>query len=443
MISYLTIAYILVLFALWRYYYTTQVLKRKLADIPRFSSDGLFSLLTAPFSSVLNASGMVQQGYNNFRGSLFRIPVLTEWVILITTPTLIEDMQKASDDVISSLEGLKDLVQAEYTLGKSFYEDPYVENVIKGPFTRNISAKFAEVIDEISASFQELFPQEDEWELINLNDALMPLVARTSNRFLSGLPLCRNPDYLDLNIRYTMRVILAASFIGRFPTFLKPLVGKLVSPLSAAVRRAKRHLVPIIQERLANEEHYGEGWAERPNDLLTWLLSKATTDSRRTIDDLVLRFLSANLAALFSTNMIASFAVSSLALHSEYVDELRDEIEDVVSEHGWTKAGMDEMRKLDSFLKESQRCYLSFAYGLERKVLKDFTFSNGVTVPAGATLAVPMWAIHHDNDYFPDADKFDGFRFSRMREDPGQSFKHQMVAPRTDFLLFGTGRQAW
>ena len=35
--------------------------------------------------------------------------------------------------------------------------------------------------------------------------------------------------------------------------------------------------------------------------------------------------------------------------------------------------------------------------GIERKVLKDFTFSNGVTVPAGVTVAVPVWAIHHDN----------------------------------------------
>ena len=42
------------------------------------------------------------------------------------------------------------------------------------------------------------------------------------------------------------------------------LVGKLVSPLPAAVRRAKKHLVPIIQERLANEERYGEDWEQRP-----------------------------------------------------------------------------------------------------------------------------------------------------------------------------------
>ncbi|KIK51006.1 hypothetical protein GYMLUDRAFT_50857 [Collybiopsis luxurians FD-317 M1] len=296
--------------------------------------------------------------------------------------------------------------------------------------------------DEISAAFEELFPQKDDWELINLNDALMPLVARTSNRFFSGLPLCRNPDYLDLNIRYTIQVILAAYFIGIFPTFMRPLVGKLVTPLPAAVRRAKRHLVPIIQERLADEERYGGGWEERPNDLLTWLLSEATTDSRRTIDDLVLRFLMINFGAIHTTDLTVSAAVSSLAFHSEYIDELRDEIETVVSEHGWTKASMGQMRKLDSFLKESQRCYLNFAYGLERKVLKDFTFSNGVTVPAGVTVAVPVWAIHHDNDYFPDADKFDGFRFSRMREDPDQSIKHQMVTPTTDYLLFGTGRHA-
>lgn len=44
-----------------------------------------------------------------------------------------------------------------------------------------------------------------------------------------------------------------------------------------------------------------------------------------------------------------------LAVHPEYVDELRKEVEDVVAEHGWTKDAVQKMHKIDSFLKESQR----------------------------------------------------------------------------------------
>jgi len=39
----------------------------------------------------------------------------------------------------------------------------------------------------------------------------------------------------------------------------------------------------------------------------------------------------------------------------EYLDPLRQEIETAVAEEGWTKAGMDKMHNLDSFLREAQR----------------------------------------------------------------------------------------
>jgi hypothetical protein len=34
---------------------------------------------------------------------------------------------------------------------------------------------------------------------------------------------------------------------------------------------------------------------------------------------------------------------------------LRREAETTIAKHGWTKAAMQQMRKIDSFLKESQR----------------------------------------------------------------------------------------
>jgi hypothetical protein len=44
-----------------------------------------------------------------------------------------------------------------------------------------------------------------------------------------------------------------------------------------------------------------------------------------------------------------------LLSHPEYIEPLRQEVEAVVAEEGWTKAGMDKMHKIDSFLRETQR----------------------------------------------------------------------------------------
>ena len=39
----------------------------------------------------------------------------------------------------------------------------------------------------------------------------------------------------------------------------------------------------------------------------------------------------------------------------EYIEPLRRDVETAVAEEGWTKAAMDKMLKLDSFVRESQR----------------------------------------------------------------------------------------
>jgi hypothetical protein len=44
-----------------------------------------------------------------------------------------------------------------------------------------------------------------------------------------------------------------------------------------------------------------------------------------------------------------------LLANPKYIEPLRQEVESVVAEEGWTKVGMDKMHKIDSFLRETQR----------------------------------------------------------------------------------------
>ena len=49
-------------------------------------------------------------------------------------------------------------------------------------------------------------------------------------------------------------------------------------------------------------------------------------------------------------------ALYYLATFPEYMQPLWEEVEKVVKSEGWTKAGLlDQMHRLDSFIKESQR----------------------------------------------------------------------------------------
>jgi hypothetical protein len=48
-----------------------------------------------------------------------------------------------------------------------------------------------------------------------------------------------------------------------------------------------------------------------------------------------------------------------------------------------------------------------------------------------------------DEKTYPNALEFDGFRFSRMREQDGESAKHHSSNTSHDFLYFGHGQHAW
>ena len=80
---------------------------------------------------------------------------------------------------------------------------------------------------------------------------------------------------------------------------------------------------------------------------------------------------------------------------------------------------------------------------MERKALKDVTLSDGTKIPASTHLAAATYAIHHDGALYPSPDKFDPFRFSRMREADGEGTKHQFVNTSLDYMAFGHGKHAW
>lgn len=99
------------------------------------------------------------------------------------------------------------------------------------------------------------------------------------------------------------------------------------------------------------------------------------------------------------------------------------------------------MRKLAN---ELQHVLASF----QRKLLKNLRLSNGQFIPAGATIEVPAIGVNNDPDLFPDPEKFDPFRFSRIRDEAKAEGSDQIaalsqfVSVNQNSLTFGFGRHA-
>ena len=118
---------------------------------------------------------------------------------------------------------------------------------------------------------------------------------------------------------------------------------------------------------------------------------------------------------MLTLSQTLSQLIFDLARFPHYAPALREEIESVMqANERWNKASIEKLYKLDSFIMESQRLsgiaggkclyrsrvctgLIFHAVSVNRKVLKDFKFSNGAVVPAGSIVGVPIFAIHHDS----------------------------------------------
>ncbi|KAG5644943.1 hypothetical protein DXG03_007408 [Asterophora parasitica] len=402
----------------------------QLNKIPTIGPSGILTSYLGAYKVLFNARDMIQEGYSKYRGGIFKVPGISSWIIVVSGPKLVDELRKAKDAEISLHEAGRETLQIEHTIGPSVQHDPYHISIVRSALTRSLVERFPDVQDEITTAFAEHIPPTEDWSTVVALPIIMEIVCRTSNRLFVGLPLCRDPDYISLNIEFTVDVMKAATAINLFPTFLKPL------------KRAMSLLGPTINERLRQEELYGKDWPGKPNDALSWLLDIANGD-QRTVRDLTLRILAINFAAIHTTSMAFTQILFDLAAHPSYVPALREEIETVIREDGLTKMSLHKMRKLDSFIKESQRIGGNGVLAMPRKVLKDFTFSDGTVVPKGYLIAVANFSMHHDEEHYTNPNEFEGFRFAHFRDSETEGFsKHQMVSLGLDYIVFGHGRHA-
>lgn len=78
---------------------------------------------------------------------------------------------------------------------------------------------------------------------------------------------------------------------------------------------------------------------------------------------------------------------------------------------------------------------------MARLATSDIKFSDGTVVPKGSYMMISPTPMI-DPELYPSPDKFDGYRFLRLREAQGAENKYQAVTTSTEFTFFGHGQHA-
>lgn len=134
------------------------------------------------------------------------------------------------------------------------------------------------------------------------------------------------------------------------------------------------------------------------------------------------------IAGYDTTANTLAFAVYTLATHSDIQDKLIDEIDREVGKNPPTYDSLPTMQYLDMFLSEVLRLYAA-AVRINRATKEDITI-NGIFIPKGTDVSIPISALHRDPKYWPDPEKFDPERFTE---------ENKAKRPQFAYLPFGLG----
>jgi cytochrome P450 len=203
---------------------------------------------------------------------------------------------------------------------------------------------------------ERFLPRCDDSTGVQIYDILASIVAQASGRLFVGPELCRNSDYIDCAVKYSLEVFTAINAIKKMRPWLRPLLASRapeVKLLRDRERRATDIMSSVIRQR-QEAEKADPAW-QKPEDMMQWMMAR----SDESLAGLANRQLVLTFAAIHTTTTVATNVIYTLAATPEYIPELREEVRSVLAENGGvlTTKALQQMFKLDSYMREVNRYY--------------------------------------------------------------------------------------
>lgn len=274
---------------------------------------------------------------------------------------------------------------------------------------------------------------------------ILDFVARVSARIFLGKPMCRNQEWLEVSTQFTENVFVSLVFLRLFPMWTHGLLNWFMPSSykgTAYVRKAKTLLVPEINRRRQAEAEGPLDSEETKHNLLSWMMEIATPEEGEASSLAHLEVV-LSLASIHTSQMNAVHVLYDLLAFPEYLEPIRQEIREVVRNEGpwmrWEKSAFSKLRRLDSFMRESQRFNPPTLLSMHRVLLQDAKMSDGTVLQKGAHISMAVNSIQNDPDVTPEPEKFDGFRYYKLRQIEGDGHLHQFSTTQDRILNFGHG----
>ncbi|KAF7171817.1 hypothetical protein CNMCM6106_006166 [Aspergillus hiratsukae] len=342
-----------------------------------------------------------------------------------------------------------DIARSEFT------GDKHLILALKGKLTQSLGDIVLPLSEETSAALKthwtdrpgeiasgwRLFNTnaQSDWHKIPLRNTITSLVFQLSYRVFLGKELCRDPRWLNLSQTYAVDVIAAINALRPWPKPLRPMVARFLRPyrhLLRARQTAQEILSPVIEKR--REENKAKARkGDKTDDLIGWLDECAGG----CYGSQVTAFLFLSLVATHTVADLITQTLFNLCEHPDLIPALREEAASAHAAHGWSKDTIKNLDLMDSVLKETLRLKPIGICPMLRLAQEEVTMDDGFTIPKGTKIQLSchkMW----DAEVYPEPERFDGYRFLKLRQAPGWDVLAQLVSTSPEHLGFGYGVHA-
>ncbi|KAH8709422.1 Cytochrome P450 monooxygenase paxP [Beauveria bassiana] len=400
---------------------------------------GPSNALLARWHFFRHGPALIRQGYTQHRDSFFKV---SGHDILVVPPKYLADLAVLPPEKLSVNAAIVELFQRLPAITTVIVDHSLQARMVASRLTPSLGAH----VPRLQAQLRRHLPNEllattsERWVSVPALALVRRLVHRgTAAQFVAEL--ADDEAWLATAIAYSENGFAHSLLLRVFPDWAKP-VAALCLPtgwsVGAALRRARRQLVPLIRERRRRET--ADVDYVRPDDFLQHLMDGGGADDNDdniTVQRLMVVYLGAGPSTMIAIVQI----LLDLCAHPEYIEPLRQEAIQVLrGSGGYSRQALADMKRLDSFMRETQRLSSPTGLGLHAIVREPVTLHDGVILPEGAHIQMAVHEIGMDPDRVPNPAKFDGMRQYNNRKRPGQGNCYQYTTTSENNLYFGYGK---
>jgi cytochrome P450 len=237
---------------------------------------------------------------------------------------------------------------------------------------RNAAKVVEAARSEVTYSFQRNLLACHDWTAVPVFPTFLKVSALLIERTWVGLPLSREEAWIKATTSYMTDVAKAAGAIRPWSKLLRPFVAPFLSEVQSL--KKNRDDVTEMMKPLIHAQ-FGSRQQQKPNiaggELFTWIIQRykgKVTPERIARDELMATF-----SSLYTVTATLTQTLFDLATHPEYLNPLREELATILAEDAelMQKQSLLKLKKMDSFVKESQRMN---PLGLSKIIKKDIYY---------------------------------------------------------------------